>query len=78
MGLDIDADALCAPPEVCGADAEASRVAHLASQRTDAGDGRLKAFLKRDKPLLVAIAVLVFCMNAKRLHYVLYPFSIFR
>lgn len=73
----MDQDKLCAPPEVCGTHAESSREAHLASQHTEDTDGRLATFLKRDKPLLVAIVLLVVLMNIRKLSYALYPFKIF-
>ncbi|KAL7551565.1 hypothetical protein ACHAWF_014755 [Thalassiosira exigua] len=73
----LNSDELCAPPEVCGDDAEAGKQEHLLSQTTNDNDGRITVFVKRDKPLLVAIAAMVILMNIKKLSHVLYPLEIF-
>lgn len=73
----MDTDTLCVPPEVCGPDAELSKSQHLLSQTTNDNDSRLTKFIKRDKPLLVAIAAMVILMNIPHLSNVLYPFKIF-
>lgn len=73
----IDIDELCAPPEVCGPDVESSKQDHLLAHSTNDNDGRLKKFLKRDKPLLHAIAAMVVLMNFQKLGHILYPFQIF-
>ena len=69
----------CTPPEVCGPDAEDSKQQHLLTHTTGDNDEWLTKFLKRDKPLLVAIAAMVLLMNFGwgNLSYILYPFKIF-
>ena len=54
----MDNDTICGvePPEVCGPDAEDSKKQHLLSQTTNDDDTRITKFIKRDKPLLIAIA----------------------
>jgi hypothetical protein len=73
----MNADEICMPPEVCGPDAEGSKIEHLLAQTTDNNDGRVTKFIKRDKPLLVAIAGLLLLMNTPKVGMVLYPFKIF-
>jgi hypothetical protein len=73
----MNTDEICMPPEVCGPDAHDSKTQHLLSQSTNDTDSRLTKFLKRDKPLLAAIAALVILMNIPMLGNVLYPFKIF-
>mmetsp|Transcript_51991 Transcript_51991/g.110471 ORF Transcript_51991/g.110471 Transcript_51991/m.110471 type:complete len:336 (+) Transcript_51991:94-1101(+) len=73
----LNSDELCAPPEVCGPDAEDSRQQHLLAQTTADNDHRVTKFLKRDKQLLRAIVAMVLLMNIPKLSYVLYPFKIF-
>lgn len=75
--MKFDTDELCTPPEVCGPDAEGSKHAHLIAQTTGDNDNRITKFLKRDKPLLGAIAAMVLLMNFQKLSYILYPFKIF-
>lgn len=75
--MDLNTDEICMPPEVCGPDAEESKRKHLIAQSTGEHDGRLKSFLKRDKPLLIAIAAMVILMNIEKVSLVLYPFKIF-
>lgn len=70
-------DEICAPPEVCGPNAEESKQEHLIAHTTGDNDSRVTKFIKRDKPLLVAIAGMVLLMNIQKLGYVLYPFKIF-
>ena len=73
-------DTICGlePPEVCGEDTEKSKREHLLSQTTKDNDGRITTFIKRDKPLLVAIVLMIILMNFKHLSYILYPFKVFR
>mmetsp|Transcript_33892 Transcript_33892/g.59517 ORF Transcript_33892/g.59517 Transcript_33892/m.59517 type:complete len:314 (-) Transcript_33892:321-1262(-) len=73
----INSDELCAPPEVCGPNAEDSKQEHLIAHTTGDNDSRVEKFLKRDKPLLVAIAAMVLLMNFQKLGHILYPFQIF-
>eukprot|EP00581_Thalassiosira_minuscula_P000839 CAMPEP_0183740876 /NCGR_PEP_ID=MMETSP0737-20130205/60740_1 /TAXON_ID=385413 /ORGANISM="Thalassiosira miniscula, Strain CCMP1093" /LENGTH=297 /DNA_ID=CAMNT_0025976043 /DNA_START=14 /DNA_END=907 /DNA_ORIENTATION=- len=73
----LDPDEICAPPEVCGPDAEESKRKHLIAHSTNDNDSWLTKFVKRDKQLLVAIAGMVVLMNIQKLSYVLYPFKIF-
>ena len=77
LTFNMDTDTLCVPPEVCGPDAELSKSQHLLSQTTNDNDSRVAKFVKRDKPLLVAIAAMVILMNIPHLSNVLYPFKIF-
>lgn len=73
-------DEICSPPEVCGPDAEGSKFEHLLAQTTGDNDSRVTKFMKRDKPLLVAIAAMVLLMNIPKawmVGMVLYPFKIF-
>lgn len=73
----INSDELCAPPEVCGPNAEISKEQHLIRQTTGYGDNALTKFVKRDKQLLLSIVAMVFLMNVQQLSYLLYPFKIF-
>lgn len=66
------------PPEVCGPNADDSKREHLLTQSVDvARDGRVKSFIKRDKPLLVAIGAMILLMNIPMVGMILYPFKIF-
>lgn len=73
-------DTLCGLelPEVCGEDTEKSKREHFLSQSTNDNDDRITTFIKRDKPLLVAIVLMIILMNFKHLSYILYPFKVFR
>lgn len=73
----MNTDKLCMPPEVCGPDAEGSKREHLLSQTTNDTNGRVASFIKRDKPLLVSIVVMLLLMNIPMVGLVLYPFKIF-
>ena len=75
----MDNDTICGvePPEVCGPDAEDSKKQHLLSQTVNDNDTRITKFIKRDKPLLIAITAMILLMNTKYLSYTLYPFKIF-
>ena len=75
----MDNDTICGvePPEVCGEDAKESKKQHLLSQTVNDNDTRLAKFIKRDKPLLIAITAMILLMNTKYLSFVLYPFKIF-
>lgn len=55
-------DDVCSPPEVCS-DVDNNRHEHLVRHSTNSDDGRIKAFMKRDKPLVVAIVAMVVMMN---------------
>jgi hypothetical protein len=73
-------DEICSPPEICGPDAEGSKLEHLLAQTTGDNESRVTKFMKRDKPLLVAIAAMVLLMNIPKawmVGMVLYPFKIF-
>ena len=70
-------DQLCTPPEVCGADAEDNKRQHLLKQTTDDGDNFIQKTLKRDKPLLVGIVMMIVLMRIPYLKFILYPFMIF-
>lgn len=71
-------DNLCAPPEVCGAHAEDNKEQHLSKHlSTDPNENILMRTFRRDKPLIIAIVVLVVCLNTRYLTYILYPFMIF-
>lgn len=73
----MNTDEICLPPEVCGPDAEGSKRQHLLAQSTNDDDSRMTKFIKRDKPLLVAIAAMLLLMNTPTVGMVLYPFKIF-
>ena len=73
----MNTDGICMPPEVCGPDAEGSKTEHLLAQKTSDEDGRVTRFIKRDKPLLVAIVLLLLLMNIPKVGMALYPFKIF-
>lgn len=66
---------------MCGPDADTSKREHLLRQSAGEHDGKVKTFLKRDKPLLQAIVAMVVLMNLPgplaKLSYILYPFKIF-
>lgn len=70
-------DKLCAPPEVCGDHAEESKEVHLSKHLSQTNDNILQRTFRRDKPLLVAIVIMVICLNTRYLQYVMYPFMIF-
>lgn len=71
-------DELCAPPEVCGAHADEAKEVHLSKHlSSNANDNIIQRTIRRDKPLLCAIAAIVICLNIRYLQYVLYPFMIF-
>ena len=70
-------DGLCAPPEVCGAHAEEAKDVHLSKHLSNPNDNIFLRTFKRDKPLLLAILLMVVCMNTRYLRYLLYPFMIF-
>ena len=69
-------DDVCAPPEVCS-DVDHNKHEHLLRHSTNSGDGRIKEFMQRDKPLVVGIVAMVLFMNTPYLRYILYPFMIF-
>jgi hypothetical protein len=74
----MNTDKICMPPEVCGPNAEDSKREHLLTQSVDiARDGRVKSFIQRDKPLLVAIVAMILLMNIPMVGMILYPFKIF-
>lgn len=74
----MNTDKICMPPEVCGPKADDSKREHLLTQSVDvACDGRVKSFIKRDKPLLVAIGAMILLMNIPMVGMILYPFKIF-
>ena len=70
-------DTLCSPPEVCGKDADQNKEKHISKQITDDNDNFIQKVLKRDKPLLVGIAMMVILIRIPYLKFFLYPFVIF-
>ena len=70
-------DGLCAPPEVCGGHADENKEQHLSKHLSNPDENIFLKTIKRDKPLIIAIVVLVVCLNTKYLQYILYPFLIF-
>lgn len=70
-------DELCTPPEVC-ANAEESKEQHLLKHAAfDHNENIVQRTLKRDRPLIVAIILLVILMRIPYLKFSLYPFMIF-
>lgn len=70
-------DGLCAPPEVCGDHADENKEQHLSKHLGNPNENIFLRTIKRDKPLIIAIIVLVVCLNTRYLQYILYPFMIF-
>jgi len=70
-------DDLCSPPEVCGAHADETKEQHLSKHLSNPHENFFLRNLRRDKPLIIAIIILVVCLNTRYLQYILYPFMIF-
>mmetsp|Transcript_29804 Transcript_29804/g.65610 ORF Transcript_29804/g.65610 Transcript_29804/m.65610 type:complete len:320 (+) Transcript_29804:126-1085(+) len=69
-------DDVCAPPEVCS-DVDNNKHEHLVRHSTNSDESRIKSFMKRDKPLIIAIVAIIVMLNVPYLRYILYPFMIF-
>jgi hypothetical protein len=63
-------------PDVCANDEE-SREMHLLAHETDDSANVFERTVKRDKPLLIAIAVMVVLLHIPYFKFILYPFMIF-
>ena len=70
-------DTLCAPPEVCGENAEATKQYHLMQQTASENDNFFTKTIKRDKALFVAIILMAVILHLPYFKFTLYPFMIF-